>query len=459
MKMAASKILGPDGKLVIQNYITARPVVRTKFDLGDWRNALIWAEQPNGTRVALYDLYDDVLLDAHLSSQWGKRCRGITNTDMMFTRDGVEVQEMSELMDSPEFEEMLTEIMEAVGWGKTVLEIADNQVNEMGKNVQRLSLYSVPRKHIRPKEGMIVKEQYDAAATGISFRTGPYVNYVADIGKDNDLGLLLKAVPWVLLKRGDVGDWAQFVQIFGMPFREYRYNGYDPATEAIIKKNAEEMGSAPYIILPDGAEIILHETKGTGVGGGDVYQKLADFCNKEISVLVLGNTLTTENTNVGSNALGQVHQDTEDDVHIADKKKVRRVLNRIIKPILFNLGWPVDGGIFTFKEEEDVAARLQKISLWQAIKTLGEPIDADQVYEDAGLEKPADYDAQKAKQEADKLAEQQAGIPPAGGKPPKPGKKKDKKLSDNLPGSKDEASETLWNKIRVMLADFFDPAP
>ena len=416
--MAVTKKEGSSENFVIQNYITARPPVRTMFDLGHWRNALIFAEAPNGTRVNLYDLYIDVLLDTHLSAQWNKRIMGITNTDMMFTKNGVDVPEMSELMDSPEFEEILSEAMQSLGWGKTVMELANKEVNEMGKNVLRIDIYSVPRKHIRPKEGMIVKEQYDAATSGINYRTGAYLNYVADIGKDDDLGLLLKAVPYVLLKRGDVGDWAQFVQLFGMPFREYRYDGYDPATEAIIRKNAEEMGSAPYIILPDGAQITLHEIKGAGVGGGDVYQKLADFCDKQISILVLGNTLTTDNTKVGSNALGEVHQDTEDHVYINDKKKIRRILNRIIKPILFNLGWPVDGGNFTFKEEEDIDARLNKIKLLQAVKQLGTPISDDQAYEDAGIEKPDNYDELKKKQE------EEAAPVPEGGKAGKAKKQK-----------------------------------
>src|SRR5436190_6561510 len=213
--------------LEIQNFITARPVRRTVFDLGDWRKAIEYAEMPGGNRVALYDLIDDIFLDPHLSSQWQKRIIIITNIDWNYVLNESKDESLDVLIKSPAFSEVLTEILNTIALGKTVLELGKKKINRYGKDEEVLSCYSVKRQHLRPKEGLIVKEQYDSAEAGdqaISYREGQYANYVADLGKDDDLGLILKAVPYVLLKRGDVGDWAMFVQLFGMPFREYRYN-------------------------------------------------------------------------------------------------------------------------------------------------------------------------------------------------------------------------------------------
>ncbi len=382
----------------IINYITTRPTLRKHFDLGDWRNALIYAESVNGSRTSLYDLYEDVLLDPYLSSQWSKRIMGITNDDVMFvTKEGKRISEVDKLMDSPEFEYLLIEIIQSKAWGISVIEFANDNCNEMGKQIQRLNIFSVPRKHIRPKEGVIVKEQFDTSNNGIKYREGTYANLVAEIGKCDNLGLLLKAVPYVLLKRGNVGDWAQFVQIFGMPFREYRYNGYDVATEEIIKKNAEEMGSAPYIILPDGAQITLHEINNAGQGAGDIYKTLTDFCDKQISILMLGNTLTTQAGEAGSYALGNIHRDTQNQILKDDKKMIIRILNTTIKPILYNLGWPVKGGTFQFTKKVDISDQQSEVELLIKIKNQGAVISDEQIYRAAGIAKPQNYDELKSR--------------------------------------------------------------
>jgi phage gp29-like protein len=440
--------------LEIQNFIIARPVRRTVFDIGDWRKALQYAEMPQGNRVLLYDLFDDVFLDPHLSSQWQKRISNITNIDWNYVVNEAEVEELDTLIKSPAFENILTEIINTIAWGKSVLEFGIKTINRYGKDEQILTIYSVKRQHLRPKEGTIVKDQYDSAEASteaINYRDGSYAKYVANLGADDDLGLILKAVPYVLLKRGDVGDWAQFVQLFGMPFREYRYNGYDDATYELLKKNAEEMGSAPYMILPDGAQIILHDSKTNGTGAGDVFKTLADFCDKQISILILGNTETTQSSASSGYAQSQTHMQTQVEVYRDDKKYVKTWLNEIIKPILYTLGYPVSEGVFKAEKETNLQEIKDKVSIIQQVKLLGEPIDADYIYETAGIPKPLNYDALK-KEQADKEAAAQA-VKQNNSFPAKKEKQKpsqQKKLMDDEDG--------FWFKLRSSVADFFDPA-
>jgi phage gp29-like protein len=442
-KPGVTKKAGSTEGLVIQNFTVARPPVRTKFDLGDWRDALIHAEAPGGNRVSLYDLYTDVLLDPHLTSQWGKLVMSITNNDWQFvTDDGKEIPEIQDMLDSPEFEILLTEIVNSEAWGISVFELGKEKLFQLGKTVSRLSIYSVPRKHIRPKEGVIVKEQFDAAGiAGVFYREGQYANYVAEIGSHDNLGLILKATPYVLLKRGDVGDWAQFVQLFGMPFREYRYSGYDETTEALLKKNAEEMGSAPYMILPDGTSITFHDLK-HGTGAGDVYERLAKFCDEQISILLLGNTETTTSSDGSGYAQSKTHRESENDIKAAYKKRVRRALNRVVKPILYNLGWNVARGNFVPREEDKLDEKMSRLKILQSVKNLGAPVSDEQVYEQSGVAKPDNYDELKKKQE------EEASVPePKSPKPkPKPKKAKEEKLAE------DENMFVKWVK------SFFDQA-
>lgn len=454
--MATQVIREDDKKIEIQNFITARPVRRTVFDLGDWRRALEFAEMPGGNRVDLYDLFTDIFLDPHLSSQWQKRISNITNTDWDFVANNEEVDALDVLTQSPGFDNALTEIINTLAWGKTVLELGTKTINRFGKNETVLTAYSVKRQHLRPKQGLIVKEQYDSAEVStqtISYREGDYSKYVADLGADDDLGLILKIVPYVLLKRGDVGDWAQFVQLFGMPFREYRYNGYDDAVYETLKKNAEEMGSAPYMILPDGAQIILHDSKSNGTGAGDVFKTLAEYCDKQISILILGNTETTQSSASSGYAQSQTHMQTQVEVYRDDIKYVRTWLNEQLRPILYNLGYPVADGVFKPKKEANLQEIKDKMGIIKLVSDLGEPVDPDHIYETSGVPKPAAYDAMK-QEAADKEAAKNAAMQQQpNNQPPKKQQKppKDKKVQLY-------ADESFWFKLRSSVADFFDPA-
>lgn len=445
-----------DKKIEIQNYITARPVRRTVFDLGDWRRALEYAEMDNGNRVELYDLIDDVLLDPHLSSQWQKRISNITNTDWCYVVNEEEDEQMDGLIKSPAFEQILTEIINTIGWGKTLLECGRKTINRYGKDEQALTTYCVKRQHIRPKEGVIVKEQYNSAQEGggsINYRAGKYPKYVADLGKDDDLGLFLKAVPYVLLKRGDVGDWAQFVQLFGMPFREYRYNGYDDATYQLLKKNAEEMGSAPYMILPDGATLTLHDIKNSGTGAGDVYEKLAKFCDEQISILILGNTETTTSSKSSGYAQSETHMKTQIEVYRDDIKYAKTWLNETVKPILYNLGYNVAEGHFKPEKETNLQEVKDKLDIVKKVKDMGEPVEADHIYEVSGVPKPVNYDAMKKEQEDKQAAELAAKQPMV-----KPQKFPKDRVEKGQSVKKMMDNDGLWFRFRSALADFFDPA-
>jgi phage gp29-like protein len=438
---------GANKPVVIQNFVVSRPPQRTNFEIDTWRTALSYAEMDGGNRTRLYDLYSDILLDPHLTSQWSKRVMNVTNTDVLFTRDGKEIDTLSDLMDSPEFEELLSEIMNAVAWGITVVELGNKKVFEMGEEKLRLTIYSVERKHIRPLEGTIVAEQHGSNTEGIKYREGAYLNYVAEIGKPRDLGLLLKAAPYILLKKGGLSDWALFVQLFGQPFREFQYDGYDEATRVKLEQSAKEMGSAPYIILPSGAKITLHDIKTNP--GGEVHNKLVEFIDQQISILTLGNTETTKSSKSSGYAQSQTHQKTQQEIFIADKKRVRRILNRVVRPILYNLGFDVKDGYFHFKEDVSVAERLDRIKLAGEVKKIGVPVADDYVYEESGIPKPDNYDQLKEEMQArSEDFDQDEDDPKEKTEKKKPKEKKKLRYIDQQ-----------VRKLRIALADFFDPAP
>lgn len=431
---------------IVINNIVIRPVVRTTQDIGKWRSALQSAESTNPQRILLYDLYSDLLLDAYLSSLIDKRILGVTKTALRYyDRDGKEVIEMTDLIGKRQFRNLRKEIMLQKFWGITVIELtAPGGI---------FKVYSVPRKHIRADLGRIVYEQ--SGTTGDNYKELPFSNYIAEIGDRYDLGLLLKAAPYVIYKRGGFGDWSKFAELFGMPFREARYDGFNDAVRIQLEKAMEQYGSAPWAVLPKEAEFTLHESKNTQ-GGGQLYDQLRKACNDELSVLILGQTETTTSSSSSGYAQSQTHAQVEDAINQSDREDELAIMNEQIAPILANLGYPIqEGGYFDHIIPGDELSKKDLAGvLVQLEEGLRLPIDDDYIYETFGIPKPADYNARKEAQA------NEASKPP---EPPMPTKKKGKRnprpTEDDTSKPDEKLAASLWNQFRHKLADFFDPAP
>lgn len=433
----------PENGISIQN-IVVRPTVRQAQDIQKWRNALKSAEMIMGRRVLLYDLYDEILLDGVLKNLIAKRILGVTKNELVYVNaNGEENEVVCKLLKSKKGRELRKEIQKQKAYGISVVELGNDNGN--------LSVYSVPRKHILPKIGKIVKEQY--GTDGYSYREGILGRTVLEVGKWDDLGYILEACPYVIYKRGGFGDWAQYAQIFGMPFRKATYDGYNETARMQLEKALEEAGSAPYIVLPEGSTIEFIEQKGAQ-GSTDLYDRMRKACNEEMSILILGQSQTTmkEQGKLGGN--DDTHAQTEDDINLDDREDELSIFNENVKPILISLGFPLDaGGSFIHKPEEEKSDPEEFVTVAATVKNdLKMPIDEDQIYQVTGLNKPTDYAAQKKKME------EQAAIVPAPPEPPvnKPGGGK-KQGSEGKKGKQDKKLSRM-DQFRLWAVDFFGPA-
>jgi hypothetical protein len=101
--------------------------------------------------------------------------------------------------------------------------------------------------------------------------------------------------------------------------------------------------------------------------------------------------------------LGTVHKKVEDKVLEADRKYVLNVLNYDMTDILLRMGINTEGGTFCFPEPKETDAGTKISILTQLKKNFNIPIDDDYLYEEFGIDKPANYEQLKAEQ---KTAEQ-----------------------------------------------------
>ena len=142
----------------------------------------------------------------------------------------------------------------------------------------------------------------------------------------------------------------------------------------------------------------------------DVYDRLINRCNAEISKCFLGNTLSTEAGDTGTQALGSVQKEGENDISLADRKYVLDVLNYEMTDLLYNLGIDTRNGEFIYEEseEEDIEKQLRIV---QGLWTMGLPMSDDYLYKKFGVDKPEDADNQNTRQAEQPVEEPKEGEP------------------------------------------------
>ena len=361
----------------------ARTIILTQpqrffIDMATYMNAIRGAENVDYTRrVKLYDLYSEILMDTHLSSVIEKRRSAFLFTPIVFKRNGKTDERIKEQLESPWFLELLSDIWDSKLWGFSLFQFY------MDKEWLKYDL--IPRKHVDPVRKIITRQQADV--TGEDWDIFPDLLF---IGKPDSLGELAKSAPNVIYKRNTMADWAQFSEIFGMPIRKYTYDGNDDEARRRVLDDAYNEGGAAVYILPEGSNLDFIESSGK-TGSTDVYDRFIARLNSELSKQYLGNTLTTEASDKGTQALGTVQQEGEEKINKADEKFILNILNYEMYDIFAAFGFNTKGGKFEFEKIEKVNPK-DLLDTVTKLHTLGLPISFDYLYETFGIEKPEDYD-------------------------------------------------------------------
>ena len=341
-------------------------------------------------RVKLFDMYESALLDLHLSGVLDKRLRGVTRIPIEFQRDGKPDDNINHQLHSPWFKLLCKDLVMSQFYGFTLVQFYLDDKGDIRYDL-------INRKHYDPIFRKLLKYQGDTDGIDID-----EFDNILFVGTQRGLGIFAELLPAVLYKRGDMSDWAKFCNIFGMPIREYTYDAGDEEARKKIIQDARNQGSNAVYIHPNESEMRLIEA-GNKTGSSDLYKTFAEYWDSKISIRVLGNTLTTDAKDTGTQALGTVHKEEENDMNVDDRHFLLDILNYEMKPIFANLGFNVEGGSFVYAHKDNVDTQ-GMLNIVRGMKEMGLPMDDDWLYETFGIEKPKDYSKQKDAIEAQKQA-------------------------------------------------------
>lgn len=311
----------------------------TKKDIQDWRDAnQIAIDYENPNRCRLYDIYADCVLDAHLSGCIAQRKGKVLQKDFrLVDQNGKENTAATELLQSEWFADFLSLCLDSIYWGPTLIQLGD--VVRDGGPLRFDGVELVPRKHVVPEYGVVVRNPGDDWHGGTSYREGGIANWCVEVGKPRDLGLLLKCAPSCISKKNMLAYWDVFGEIFGMPMRIARVNSIDDAERAKVEASLRDMGAAQYIVTSDGTEIEIKESS-----RGDaynVYDRRVDRCNSELSKVVLNQTMTIDSGS--SLSQSEVHLEIFERTTESDATMCAHIINGRLLPLMVLHGFPVKG--------------------------------------------------------------------------------------------------------------------
>jgi hypothetical protein len=317
---------------------------RVQSDLTTFNNALIYAMNiMNPNRTELFRLFNDIMLDGHLSSVIQTRKASVLGAEFMFTQNGKENPTMSDMFKTKWFYDFVNLSLDSAYLGFSLIEFGDLIDDEFQ------SITEVPRQYVKPEFSVV--SPTTGGITGASYLEPPYSDWAMFIGEKNNLGLLVKCAPYVLWKRNAMMAYAEFCEM-NQAIRILKTDAYDEETRQAGENFMRTMGNSAYAIL--GKEDVVEFAESRNAAGAEsLYNGLVDKCNEEISKLILGGTgMTDAKSFVGS---AEIHQETFLLLCTQDKIFIQNVLNHQLIPFLILHGFPLEGWKIEVKPEEELS--------------------------------------------------------------------------------------------------------
>jgi len=208
-------------------------------------------------------------------------------------------------------------------------------------------------------------------------------------------GLARLAVWFWMFKAYTQRDWAIFTQTYGQPIRLGRFHaGATQEDRQTLFRAVANIAGDCAAIVPEEMKIEFIESKNV-TAGSDLYEKRADWLDRQMSKAVLGQTNTTD-AQAGGLGSGQadVHNDVREDIEKADCKALSAVLNRdLVRPwcdLEFGPGGPYPRIVIARPTQEDLQLLAESLS---KLVPLGLRVGQAEIRDKFGLSEPGEGEA------------------------------------------------------------------
>ncbi len=305
-------------------------------------------------------VYREILTDAHAASCVQSREAGVVCGEWRVEpRDGESLSVQAadacrDILDSLDMDRILREMEEAVLFGIAPLELKwmrDGALwyaeDLVGRPPEWFKFDTANRLRFLSRKNAWEGEELPPYSVLLAQHRATYRNPYGE--------RVLSSCFWpCAFKRGGMKFWAEFTEKYGMP---WAVGKVPPMTESrerqALLDTLTSMVRSTVAVISDGQAVEL-VTDASRSASADVYSRLVETCNAEMSKAILSQTLTTEiGQTGGAYAASQTHQEVRSEVIEADKRMIRATMHRLFQWFV-DLNWPGAGRPeFVFFEEAD----------------------------------------------------------------------------------------------------------
>lgn len=200
-------------------------------------------------------------------------------------------------------------------------------------------------------------------------------------------GGLARPAAWAfMLQSFSLKDWAAFSEVYGMPLRigKYQPNASDADIRTLLRA-VRSIASDAAAVIPDG--MTLEFAKVEGQHGTAVFGGLLDYVDKQISKLVLGQTMTSDDGS--SQAQAKVHNEVRLDILRADGRQIGNTVSRDLIEVFVALNFGPQAAYprvtFAVAEPEDTTALADAVA---KLVPIGLKVGQREMREKLGLSEP-----------------------------------------------------------------------
>jgi len=364
-------------------------------------------EADRGNVRAQAELFEEMEeKDAHLYSQMQTRKNAVSGLDydILPFSDSAEDKKIADfcgdlIFNLENFEDAVFDLLDAIGKGYALSEIIWG--TDAGKaaitdlrwvHAKRAVFYDLSAGDLTAKSYEMPK--ITTAAEPYKGEEMPpfkivYHRYKGRSGYDTRAGILRVCAWMYLFKNYAIKDWMAFLEVYGMPLRVGKYPAGASAVEKTALFNAvKAIGTDASAIISEATNIEFVEAV-KSAGTNNFFQALGEFCNKEMSKAILGQTATSEGT---PGKLG--NEDAQDrvrhDLIKADAEALAKTIRgQIFRPLVgYNFGW--DKPLPWFKMHYEAPEDLKMLSeVYKNVWNMGQPISQEHVADRFKIPLPA----------------------------------------------------------------------
>ena len=329
----------------------------------------------------LFGLYRDIIAGhAHTQAEFSKRKLAVIGDPITLVsvdpKDAVAVARDAEvqehLADRPGWMQFLSHCLDSTLYPVALAERSYAISGRPGWRYEIGELVPVPHIHLAWPRGVFSIKDTDAYGYFLGTYTEPSSrNYIAHRGH------LLSSVPdwwggpmrsilfWWLFSVMDRDWWARFLDRFGSPFLKGKYAESDDRARYELQDAFSSATKLFGIVVSQDTEVELMAVNTQQ--GGDAFELFHAVANREISKVIIGQTMSADGQNAGLNSGGQAKAQSavREDIRKYDAFALSSMIRtQILVPLWRLNGWstPVPNVAFGAAEAEDSNLTLDGIA-------------------------------------------------------------------------------------------------